>query len=108
ATVSINVARVDQRPVATNDGPFTTVQNAPLTVSAADGVLKNDSDPDGDSIQAFVVTGPAHGSVSLGTDGGFTYTPTTGYSGPDSFTYRANDGTLDSLVPATVLITVRP
>jgi hypothetical protein len=43
--------------------------------------------------------------VVLSSDGSFTYTPATGYSGPDSFTYKANDGTVDSNT-ATVSITV--
>ena len=41
----------------------------------------------------------------MNANGGFTYTPTNGYSGPDSFTYRANDGTVNSNI-ATVSITV--
>ena len=44
----------------------------------------------------MLVTNVTHGTLSLAANGGFTYTPTTGYTGPDSFTYQANDGTLDS------------
>ena len=43
----------------------------------------------------------------LNTDGSFTYTPNAGYTGPDSFTYMANDGTVDS-APATVYINSTP
>ena len=43
----------------------------------------------------------------LNADGSFTYTPAANYHGPDSFTYKANDGTVDSNV-ATVSITVNP
>ena len=43
--------------------------------------------------------------MALNANGGFTYTPTTGYSGPDSFTYHANDGTADSNI-VTVSLTV--
>jgi hypothetical protein len=53
------------------------------------------------------VVNVTHGSLSLNADGGFTYTPSPGYSGPDSFTYRANDGTADSNT-ATVSLTVTP
>ena len=51
-----------------------------------------------------IVDNPAHGSLS-GSGANRTYTPTTNYSGPDSFTFKVNDGTLDS-VPATVSINV--
>jgi VCBS repeat-containing protein len=54
-----------------------------------------------------VVAGPAHGTLTLAANGGFTYTPAANYNGPDSFTYRANDGTADSNV-ATVSIAVAP
>jgi len=42
---------------------------------------------------AFVVTPPARGTLALAMDGGFTYTPTAAYTGPDSFSYRTSDGT---------------
>src|SRR5439155_14481537 len=48
---------------------------------------------------------PSHGAVTLSADGSFSYIPATGYTGSDSFTYKANDGSLDSNV-ATVSITV--
>ena len=43
--------------------------------------------------------------LPLAANGGFTYTPTAGYTGPDSFTYKANDGTADSNT-VTVSLTV--
>jgi TolB protein len=83
---------------------YTTGQDTPLTVEAP-GVLANDADPDGDPISAQLVSGPAHGTLALNTDGSFTYTPGGGYSGADSFAYRASDGAADSN-PGTVAITV--
>jgi hypothetical protein len=68
-------------------------------------VLGNDSDPDSDPLTAVLGTDVSHGSLSLAADGGFTYTPTAGHSGPDSFTYTATDGDLSSGV-ATVTLTV--
>jgi hypothetical protein len=68
-------------------------------------VLGNDTDANGDSLTALLVSGPAHGSLTLNTNGSFTYTPAAGYTGADSFTYKANDGSLDSNV-ATVSITL--
>ena len=70
-------------------------------------VLKNDSDVDGDTLTANLVSGPAHGSLTLSADGNFSYTPDADWNGTDSFTYTANDGALDSNV-ATMTITVNP
>jgi Ca2+-binding RTX toxin-like protein len=84
---------------------YTAAQDTPLTVETP-GVLANDSDPDGDPItETLVGSGPAHGTLALNANGSFTYTPASGYSGPDTFTYRATDGSLDS-APASVSITV--
>ncbi|MCA9200306.1 MAG: tandem-95 repeat protein, partial [Planctomycetales bacterium] len=107
-TVSLAVT-LDQgnvAPTAVNDA-YVVNQGNVLTVAAADGVLRNDSDTDGDSLTAFIFTAPANGTVSLNQDGSFTYTPVSGFSGTDSFTYRANDGNLNSTA-AIVAITVNP
>ena len=93
-------------PVALDDS-YSVGQDQPLLVALADGVLANDSDPNIDLLTVAQLTGPGHGSLTLYTDGSFDYTPTSGYLGPDSFTYQANDGALDS-GPATVRIVVTP
>jgi hypothetical protein len=67
-------------------------------------VLTNDTDVQGNSLTAVLVTGPAHGSLSLNAGGSFTHTPTSAYNGSDSFTYRAFDGTTNGNI-ATVTIT---
>ena len=54
---------------------------------------------------AAVVNGPKHGTVALDPTGSFTYTPNQNYSGQDSFTYKASDGTATSKA-AKVLINV--
>lgn len=91
-------------PVATGDA-YATDQDVALTVPAP-GVLGNDTDADNDTLTAAVGTGPAHGTLSLNTNGGFTYTPASGYNGTDSFTYTANDGHGGISAPATVNLTV--
>ena len=45
------------------------------------GVLKNDSDADGDPLTALLVSGPSHGSLSLNSNGTFTYSPAPDFSG---------------------------
>jgi VCBS repeat-containing protein len=81
-------------PVAVADS-YTTAPDTAL-VQSAPGVLANDTDADADALTAVLVSDVSHGTLSLNANGGFTYTPTAGYSGPDSFSYKANDGTADS------------
>ena len=103
ASVSITVNAVSDAPVAVNDSG-TIDEDAILTVTAA-GVLVNDSDVDGDSLSGVLVSGPANGTLTLNADGSYTYTPNANFHGTDFFTYKANDGLLDSNV-ASVVITV--
>jgi len=103
ATVTITVNTTNDAPVAINDS-YTTDEDTALTVAAL-GVLGNDTDVDGDTLTAIQVSNPSHGSLTLNTDGSFTYTPNANFNGSDTFTYKANDGTADSNV-ATVTITV--
>ncbi len=100
ATVQPNRA-----PVANNDA-YATQQDTTLTIGAATGLLANDSDPDLDPIQAVLVATPTNGTLTLSPNGAFTYQPAPGFSGLDSFTYRAGDGQLTSNI-ATVGLIVR-
>lgn len=68
-------------------------------------VLPFATDLDGDTLTFSVVTQPTHGTLSLASSGTYTYTPDADYSGPDSFTYKANDGLIDS-ADGTVTINV--
>jgi VCBS repeat-containing protein len=103
ATVTITVNPVNDRPTAKAD-TFQALPDRTLTVPAP-GILSNDGDLDGDLLTAQKVTDPAHGIVNLASNGGFSYTPTAGYLGPDGFSYRASDGTETSPV-RVVSITV--
>ena len=104
-TVTLMVQTGNDAPVAAAEN-YEVAEDAVLTTGAP-GVLGNDTDSDGDTLRAVLVSGVAHGTLSLSTNGGFVYTPTANYSGSDSFTYRASDGALDSAV-TTVSITVTP
>jgi hypothetical protein len=97
ATVTITVTA----PVAANDS-YSATENQPLSVGAANGLLANDT---GAGLSAVLVSGPAHGTLALNSDGSFTYTPLAGFVGTDSFTYRAVAGSVQSNV-ATVTINV--
>ncbi len=85
-------------------GPFDVPAEA---ASGPQGVLANDTDPDGQPLTALRVAGPAYGVLFLSPDGSFTYAPVLGFTGTDSVTYRASDGLLTSAV-TTVSITVSP
>ena len=90
-------------PVA-NDDSYSVDSGSSLDVSAP-GLLGNDTDANGDTLSAAKVSDPGHGAVTVNSNGSFTYTPSSGFAGPDSFTYKANDGSLDSNI-ATVSLTV--
>ena len=90
-------------PVAYNDS-YTVNQNNTLSVYGS-GVLGNDYDSDGNTLSAYLGGYAAHGTVSLNTDGSFSYTPYYGYTGTDSFSYYVSDGQATSNY-ATVSLTV--
>jgi VCBS repeat-containing protein len=105
ATVALTVHPVNDAPVAAGDS-YNTNEDTTLNVGAP-GVLGNDTDVEGDTLSAVLASGPAHGTLNLNEEGSFAYTPDANYAGPDSFTYRASDGSAQSNV-ATVAITVNP
>ncbi|WP_298619629.1 cadherin domain-containing protein [uncultured Zoogloea sp.] len=104
-TLAIDVSPVNDAPVAMGEG-YTLDEDTPLVVPGA-GVLANDSDIDGDPLSARLVSGPAHGSLTLAADGSFIYTPDANWSGADGFIYRAVDGRAES-APVAVSLVVRP
>jgi len=95
----------DQRRARRGERTVTRDEEPPLRSRA--WRPRNDTDVDGNPLTAAVVAQPAHGTVTVNANGGFTYTPALNYNGGDSFTYKANDGTADSNV-ATVAITTWP
>jgi hypothetical protein len=103
ATVTITLHCVNRAPVAINDS-YSAPQGVRLSIPAP-GLLGNDSDADGNTVTAILVTPPARGTLSLDPRGGFSYTSAT--PGTDSFTYKVTDGALES-APATVTISVAP
>ena len=103
ATVSIAVAAaaaVDRAPLGMADAA-----EGDQDMVIAGNVLANDTDPDGDTLTATLVDGPAHGSLTLAADGSFAYRPNAGYAGTDRFDYLADDGRLQSTA-TTVTLTV--
>ena len=101
----VTVQALNTAPTARDDA-YTMKQGATLSV-AAPGLLANDSDAEGNTLSAALVASPAHGTLALQANGGFTYTPVAAYSGTDTFSYRASDGKLASN-PATVTVRIDP
>ena len=93
-TVYVNTA-----PTAVDDEATTQVDNA-VTID----VLANDSDAEGSELSISSVANPSNGVVVITSDDKLTYTPNSGYTGSDSFTYTVSDGELTAT--ATVTLTV--
>ena len=102
ATVSI----ADPNAPTANTDNYAAFQDRTLTVSAATGVLSNDTDPTNDDLTAVLQSDVTDGTLMLNEDGSFTYTPDEGFIGVDSFTYRAVDDTGLQSNTATVRINV--
>jgi VCBS repeat-containing protein len=105
AKVTITITGVNDAPVANPDS-YATDEDTALVVLAA-GVLANDTDVDGGTLTAALQSGPAHGTVTVNSDGSFTYHPDANFNGSDSFTYTVSDGQ-GGTATGTVTITVRP
>jgi VCBS repeat-containing protein len=80
---------VNDAPVAAADS-YEWYEDGTLTVYGM-GVLGNDYDVEWDSLSATLVSAPAHGTLTLSADGGFSYTPEANFYGVDSFVYCATD-----------------
>ncbi|HMG90035.1 MAG TPA: Ig-like domain-containing protein [Chryseolinea sp.] len=105
-TVEITVQCKNDIPVANPDS-YTTDEDTKLEVTAANSILKNDTDTKGDPLKATLINTTQHGTLVLNPDGTFTYTPNLNYYGQDTFKYVANDGR-DNSNEAVVTITVLP
>jgi hypothetical protein len=103
--ITTTTVKVDDIPLAVSD-TYSTTENVALHV-AASGVLANDSDAFPGGLTAQLVTEPITGTLALVPTGAFIYTPSVGFSGLLTFTYRASDGLLLS-PPTTVTITINP
>ncbi len=105
ATVTITVSPQSDAPVATADAYSTAEDTA--RVIASPGLIGNDYDEDDDAltISPTPIIGPSNGTLTLATDGGFTYTPINGFIGTDTFSYQLSDAT-GLTATTTVTITV--
>ncbi|MDA8640559.1 Ig-like domain-containing protein [Flavobacteriaceae bacterium] len=95
--VSITVTPTNDPPVAYPDNITIGLGGtATLLTNGGNSVLLNDIDPDGDALTVTVVSTPTYGTLVLNPGGTFSYVQNGVMNGGDSFTYKANDGLLDS------------
>ena len=104
ATVTLNVTAVNDVPLGVHD-QYHALAGTPLNVGAAQGVVSNDIDADGDTLVPVLVETTSNGLLTLSGTGGFIYVPSDGFTGIDQFTYRSGDGT-DQSAETTVSIVV--
>jgi hypothetical protein len=93
-TVTFRVKKLFRRSIRkprTALNHYSLPQGSVLDVPA-NGLLRNDRDPQHDPLWVAIEAGPAHGSLQLGLDGSFRYYPDAGFHGHDRFTYRVFDG----------------
>ena len=105
ATVTLTVVAEpgNQAPVGAAD--FFDVEQGDTLTMPYTTLFANDYDPDGDTLQLYDYTQPAHGTVTTGSSS-LIYTPAFGYTGSDAFTYRLSDA-LTVSAPIAVSIDVR-
>ncbi|MFK2889511.1 Ig-like domain-containing protein, partial [Dyella flagellata] len=102
ATATIDVKARNRRPHAKGQKVY-VAENESQQIN----LMQDASDPDGDPLTLRIVRGPRHGTLSLNTDGTYTYTPIAGWAGEDSFSFVANDTQYDSN-KATIHLDVDP
>jgi hypothetical protein len=102
----VNTALVSVTVTPVNDAPTANAQSLSVNEDVTSPITLTGSDIEGSALTVSIVNPPSHGTLS-GTPPNVTYVPGANYNGPDSFTFKVNDGGLDS-APATVSITVVP
>lgn len=101
---------VNNAPVAVADS-FIVALNGTATVldGGKTSVLANDTDVEKEILNAVLVSSPVNGTLTLNSDGTFSYTHNGSNTTTDSFSYKANDGTSDSnIVNVTITISHIP
>jgi hypothetical protein len=101
---AVAIVAVTVKAVIVNQVPTADALSVSVVVGESTPVTLTGRDPEGAAIKFTVVTQPANGTLA-GTAPNLTYTAKSGFTGSDSFTFKVNDGTLDSAV-ATVSISV--
>jgi len=101
STVTLTVTPINDVPVSTSPPILTTVQS-----SVNNPILMTATDADNDPLTFIIMSDVTNGTISKVVDNGVMYTPTSSFSGSDSFTFKTNDGHVDSNV-STVNINIK-
>ena len=107
AVVTIEVASVNDAPQATDDSYSVDFGGTLTATAGVDGLLVNDSDIENDSLTVTILTPPT-GSVTIDPNGGFNYTPASGFSGVDTFEYRVSDGEDSATGSVSIVVGEQP
>ena len=102
-TVSLTINPINDAPVAVDD--VLIVVEGETASPLAPGVLGNDTDAEGDSLTATIVSGPSNGFATVNPDGSFSYTHDGSETTSDSFTYQVDDGNSSTLAQVNVTVT---
>ena len=98
AEVTLNILPADKPGTPENAAPtaqkdsYTLDEGATLTLNAAEGLLSNDSDPEGQALSLKILVQPEHGELDVQPDGSFSYVHDHSETLLDTFTYRVTDG----------------
>ena len=94
---------------AINDAPVMDPESVTTNEDTEVSGTVTAKDIDSETISFSKASDPAHGSVTVSSNGGFTYIPTANYSGTDSFNVTVSDGqTVNGSSTGTVTVTVLP
>ncbi|UPL48022.1 Ig-like domain-containing protein [Hymenobacter sublimis] len=100
ATYTVNAP--NRPPVVAGDS-----RDVPLNTAVNGNVVLNDYDQEQNGFTVALGTAPTHGTLVLNANGTYTYTPATGYTGPDSFTYTACDNAATPLCSGSATVSLR-
>ena len=107
ATIVINVTPVNDPPIITNEAA-TINEDTPLVGTV---LTAGDSDPDGNTLTVVTtpISGPDNGTITIGSNGTFTYNPNPNFNGQDTIvTSVCDNGTPQYCVNDTLIITIVP
>ncbi|MEG3166336.1 Ig-like domain-containing protein, partial [Sphingomonas sp. PB2P19] len=105
---------------SSSNAKVTLKVSAPVPIALADAVsavsgtavtgnvLSNDKSGTGAALTSILATGPSHGALQLASNGSFTYVPDVDFTGTDSFTYLASDGSASDAAKVTITVTSKP
>jgi len=108
ARTALTVVPVNDAPPEAFADLYQTGVDETLVVSAAEGVLANDTDSENDPLTALLLDSPWHGTLMLSPDGSFEYIPNAGFHGTDQFTYLVSDPDFEGYPYAEVTSRVEP